>query len=104
MSDRLISLLRECRHRLSELPRRSDYRPVHCAILRVEGEGQGLLMGCDPFGRILGDWDRLPTRTPFGNDDHYSLPFFASRNGPAGGGLGGVVEAVEAITKVADEA
>ena len=80
-NQQLISHLGECRHRLTELRSRSEYLPLRCAMLRVEGEGDSLL-SADPFARVLSGrdhWHRISVSiddNPFVTKGTYSSTCF----------------------------
>jgi hypothetical protein len=99
-SEQLLSHFRECRHRLSELRAFPDYLPLHCALLRLEGEG-GAALYDTPFSRVLRDRPFCERVSVGHTDGAFALAFYLDAGEATPARLEAALAAVEALTNPA---
>jgi len=100
-AEQLISHFKECRERFAEMLNDRAYLPLHCAILRAEGQVEKEFAGYD-FARILGQFPHWSSNFCFNpTDGTFALAFYldSGKETPER-----IKKAVDAVDSVANEA
>jgi hypothetical protein len=93
----LLSHLRECHRRLSELRGRQDYLALSCAMLRLEGSG-GTVLYDQPFSRIL-NGRPIHVCLTASHGETFAVAFYPVADGIEANRIPAAIAPVEAIAR-----